>query len=382
MQIYGKYFILPKLLHKKIKKIIFAPMKRIVKIVVIALFTLSYGVLGAQVRFNELSYNFGEIAEDGGAVTHDFVFRNTLSKPIVIVSATTSCGCTKAEFSRKPVMPGATSSIKVVFNPMNYPGPFARKVLIVTSEGTLKEQLLVTGKVLPRKLSIDEKYPLELGEGVRLGANAHSFGYIEHGKVAQSSFEIYNESSKTVTLSIINAYPELKFYVPERLTPGKSAVINFECLLSENSSVYGSVAYSAFLQINGRKARYPFIINGLAIDSRPQNANNRAQMIAMSENFIKFGAVKCDVAHVARVIEVRNTGNEAITIRKLELTGEGITADIEGNRTIEAGGRRKIRVTIYPPKMDFGAVVERLRIISNDPKMPVLTMRVSAIVEG
>ena len=128
--------------------------------------------------------------------------------------------------------------------------------------------------------------------------------------------------------------------------------------------------------------RYPFIINGLAIDSRPQNANNRSQMIAMSENFIKFGAVKCDVAKITRVIEVRNTGNKTLTIRKIELTGEGLIADIEGNMAIEAGGKRKIKVTIYPPKMDFGAVVERLGVISNDPKMPVLTIRVSAIVEG
>jgi hypothetical protein len=214
-----------------------------------------------------------------------------------------------------------------------------------------------------------------------LGANAHSFGYIEHGKVAQSSFEIYNESSKTVTLSIINAYPELKFYVPERLTPGKSAVINFECLLPENSSVYGSVAYSAFLQINGRKARYPFIINGLAIDSRPQNANNRAQMIVMSENFLKFGAVKCNVAKMVRELELRNDGNRVLEIRKLELNAEGFEADIEGDSSIEVGGRRKVRVAIYPSRLPFGAVVEKMRIVSTDPQMPVLTVRVSAIVE-
>ena len=46
------------------------------------------------------------------------------------------------------------------------------------------------------------------------------------------------------------------------------------------------------------------------------------------------------------------------------------------------GGKRRVKVTIYPSQLPFGAVVERLRIISNDPKMPVLTMRVSAIVEG
>ena len=357
-------------------------MKRFRNILVIALFTLSYGVSTAQIKFDEISHDFGEIAEEGGSVEHNFVFRNTLKKPVVIVSAESSCGCTKAEFSRKPVLPGEKSSIKVVFSPLHYPGPFARKISIVTSEGALKEALLVTGKVLPRKLTVDEKYPLMLGEGVRIGVNAHSFGYVEHGKTIQSTFEVYNDSSQTVTLSVANPYPELEFFLPEKLGPGKEAVINFGCMLPENSTVYGSLTYSVWLVINGRKAKYPFIINGLAIDSREENANNRSQMIAMSENFIKFGAVKCDVAKLTREFEVRNNGNKAIIIRKLESSDKGVAADLQGDSTIAPGEKRKIKVTIYPSQLPFGAVVERLRIISTDPVKPVITMRISAIVEG
>jgi hypothetical protein len=221
-----------------------------------------------------------------------------------------------------------------------------------------------------------------LGEGVRLVVNAHSFGYVEHGKMVQSTFEVYNGSKRTVTLSMANPYPELEFFLPERLAPGKEAVINFSCLLPENSNVYGSLAYTVSLMVNGRKAQYPFIINGLAIDSREENANNRTQMIAMSENFIKFGAVKCDVVKLVRELEVRNSGNKAIAIRKLESSDKGFVAKLEGDSTIKPGEKRKIKVTIYPSQLPFGAVVERLRIISNDPKMPVITIRVSAIVEG
>ena len=130
-------------------------MKRVRVIVVTALFTLIYGVAGAQIKFFEISHDFGEIAEDCGSVEHVFAFRNTSAKPVVIVSTHSSCGCTKAEFSRKPVMPDSTATIKVVFNPMNYPGVFARKITIVTDEGALKERLLVTGKVMPRKKSVD-----------------------------------------------------------------------------------------------------------------------------------------------------------------------------------------------------------------------------------
>ena len=84
---------------------------------------------------------------------------------------------------------------------------------------------------------------------------------------------------------------------------------------------------------------------------------------------------------MVREIEVRNCGDRAIEIRKIELAEKGFSADLEGDSTIEAGAKRKIKVEIYPSQLPFGAVVERLRIVSNDPKTPVLTIRVSAIVE-
>ena len=356
-------------------------MKKAYNIIVIALFTLIYGVTGAQIKFSELSHDFGKIAEDGGKVEHIFAFRNTSSKPVVIVAAHSSCGCTKAEFSRKPIMPDSTATIKVVFNPMNYPGLFARKITVVTADGALKEPLLITGSVTPRKKSIEEEYPIAMGNGVRVATNAHSFGYLEHGKMKQSAFEIYNGSDRAVSLAIENPYPELEFYMPERIESGAKESINFVCLLREDSKKYGSVDYAVSLVLNGEKAQYPFIINGLAIDSREENSNNRAQMIVLSENFIKFGAVKCNVAEIVRELEVRNEGNRAIEIRKLEISEVGFSADIEGDTTIEAGGVRKIKVGIKPSRLPFGAVVDRLRIVSNDPKMPVLTIRVSAIVE-
>ena len=356
-------------------------MKKSIRTLLIALFTLCYGVSEAKIYFEKNSHDFGMIAEEGGAVEHIFRLHNGSTKPVVIVSAHSSCGCTKAEFVRKPIMPDSVAEVKVVFNPMNYPGTFARKVTIVTNDGALEERLLVTGTVTPRKKSIEEEYPIVLGGGVRVATNAHFFGYIEHGKMMQSTFEIVNISQHRVSLAIENPYSELEFYCPAELQAGEKSAIGFGCLLPENSTIYGSLVYSVTLLVDGQKARYPFIINGLAIDSREENANNRVQMIALSENFIKFGAVKCDFGKLVREIEVRNNGNEPLIIRKIELEAEGFTVELEGDSTIEAGGKRKVKVGIDPSQLPFGAVVERLRIVSNDPKMPVVTVRVSAIVE-
>ena len=60
-------------------------------------------------------YNFGTISE-GEKVEYNFRFKNTGKKPLIITNASASCGCTVPEKPEKPVMPGETSFIKVVFN--------------------------------------------------------------------------------------------------------------------------------------------------------------------------------------------------------------------------------------------------------------------------
>ena len=47
---------------------------------------------------------------------HVFKLVNTGNKPFVVYDVTTSCGCTKAEYSREPVRPGDTLDLKVIYN--------------------------------------------------------------------------------------------------------------------------------------------------------------------------------------------------------------------------------------------------------------------------
>ena len=45
------------------------------------------------IKFKELSYDFGKIKQ-GVPVNHDFAFTNISNAPVIIESATPSCGCT------------------------------------------------------------------------------------------------------------------------------------------------------------------------------------------------------------------------------------------------------------------------------------------------
>ena len=60
-------------------------------------------------------YNFGTITEDE-KVEFSYRFKNTGTYPLVIFEAHASCGCTIPEKPEKPILPGETGFIKVVFN--------------------------------------------------------------------------------------------------------------------------------------------------------------------------------------------------------------------------------------------------------------------------
>ena len=58
---------------------------------------------GAQISADELTYNFGTIAEADGLASHTFEIKNTGDGPLVITRVTASCGCTQPEWTKEPV---------------------------------------------------------------------------------------------------------------------------------------------------------------------------------------------------------------------------------------------------------------------------------------
>lgn len=66
-------------------------------------------------QLKENSFDFGKIPQ-GRPVTHTFSIVNTGSKPLLLENVQASCGCTTPEWSKEPIKPGATATIKVGYN--------------------------------------------------------------------------------------------------------------------------------------------------------------------------------------------------------------------------------------------------------------------------
>ena len=69
---------------------------------------------GAHISFERTECNFGEVSRKGEDKVCIFHFVNDGTEPLVVLAATTSCSCLKAEFSRKPIAVGEGGEIRLL----------------------------------------------------------------------------------------------------------------------------------------------------------------------------------------------------------------------------------------------------------------------------
>jgi len=97
-------------------------------------------------KFNEEKHDFGKIKQGVPAITY-FEITNSSSKPIVIESASASCGCTVPEYPKEPIAPGATSKIKVQYSAAAM-GHFDKAVYVKLAGVAEQKTLGITGEVV------------------------------------------------------------------------------------------------------------------------------------------------------------------------------------------------------------------------------------------
>ena len=69
-------------------------------------------------------------------------------------------------------------------------------------------------------------------------------------------------------------------------------------------------------------------------------------------------------------------------IRKIE-NGKGLfDVRLVGSNHLQSDQKSSLEVSFDPSQSDFGEVVDRITIISNDPRQPAKSFKVSAIVEN
>lgn len=99
----------------------------------------------AVAKFNSTTIDLGKIKQDN-PTTATFEVTNIGSEPLVIESATPTCGCTIGDYTKEPIAPGKSGFIKATYNAKNV-GAF-QKTLNVKFAGYDARPISIKGEVL------------------------------------------------------------------------------------------------------------------------------------------------------------------------------------------------------------------------------------------
>lgn len=102
-----------------------------------------------KIVFEQTSYDYGLIfAGDDGEI--NFKFKNEGKSPLIISNVVSSCGCAVPYWSKDPIMPSKSGTIKVNYN-TNIVGDIKRSITVSTNDPNQSRIVLIlTGKVVKK----------------------------------------------------------------------------------------------------------------------------------------------------------------------------------------------------------------------------------------
>lgn len=89
---------------------------------------------------------------DFGSVRHErpvqyvFKFKNITNEPIIVEAVRTTCGCTAANWTEKPIEPGASGEVRIEYDAYQR-GDFSKKIKVFFDKQRKADVLKISGTV-------------------------------------------------------------------------------------------------------------------------------------------------------------------------------------------------------------------------------------------
>lgn len=322
----------------------------------------------ANIRFTDTEHDFGTIEEKLGPVSHEFIFSNDGTLPLVISKVQPSCGCTSPEWSKEPIMPGALGSINVRFDPKGRPGPFTKTITVFSNAKNRSVVLKIKGYVNVLNDPFGEfRYTIDV---IRLKNIHAAMGTVLKGHLKKKVIEIVNASpdhSVRVSFGNVPEYIDLKVS-PKQLHPGEKGFIEVE-YHSNKLNDWDYVIDRLDVLIND--VSVPDNIFTVTAIIREDFSKltagelNNAPRISFDTEKIDFGSIQPD-KKVENAFILKNVGKTNLEIRKVRASC-GCTVAEPTEKIIPPGGSTRIK-TVFNSAGKSGKQKYAITIITNDPK--------------
>ena len=355
---------------------------KVVSALVGCLFAVHAAAQVPALEFTRQVHDFGTIREEDGPVSCDFEFTNTGKVPLVIEDVEVSCGCTTPQYSKAPLRPGDTGTIRVRYNPEGRPGAFRKDITVRSGGGKISRVVTITGEVKPRPQEVGDMYPVRCGP-LWLSVSRLNLGYVPRGTVKASGIEYYNSSSQPLTLAVVYETEEPYFDVvlsDDRLAPGAGGVMTVSYDL-RRADRWGVLPGRFSLSVNGSVDTTVFSVSGVATEDFSQMTSaqiEEAPKAAFSSQYYNFGVQKAG-EELRREFILTNDGRSPLSIRDMK-SGPRMSATLDASRTIDPGESVVFTVTLDTKDAPAGRLMDRIVLIVNDPSRPMREIRLATTV--
>lgn len=355
-------------------------MKRFLILAFLFLSVLVNAQQAKPLQFREEIFDFGDVSEKGGPVTHEFTFVNTSTRPIKILSVEASCGCTTPDWSREAVPPGKTGFIQARFDPKGRPGYFSKSLTVTTDHEAGPIILQIKGQVNTADGDID--LPVSKGSW---GLKSSSFNmgkvFVNERNVIKE-FRLMNKGDKAVTVqrmvspNYINVTAE-----PQTLNPRQSGIIRI-IYSGRLKNTYGFQSDNIEFHTDDEEMPVKsFSVYATLEDHFPKLTAEElavAPQLKIAETSLDLGRVRQGNL-VSREIMIINTGKQDLVLKSLQPNCSCVTASATSN-VLKAGESGNIKV-IFDSRDRKSSQNKAVTIYSNDPRNPVQRITMTIYVE-
>lgn len=335
--------------------------------------------ISGTVEFDSMIHNFGDVMLSDGPLSCSFTMKNISSKPVVIYSVTTSCGCTDVQWSKEPVLPGKSAKISAKYTNDEGPYPF-EKTLTVNVSGISKPILLrLRGSVHEKKKSIEEMFSIRMGQ---LGFKSTELkcGNLEMGGRKSDETEVANLSSKPVKVEFAEISEGLSLSVsPNPVPAGKTAKVTFT--VNAVDGIWGKNWYYATPTANGistggRLKIFAFTKENFSNMTKEQKDNSARPMFNAST--YSFGKIK-EGEKVTAIWEFSNVGKGVFKAYKVDADAEKWTSTPVPE--LKGGEKGSFSVELDTAGMPKGEVLTIVTLTTNSPARPIVNLFIAGWIE-
>lgn len=355
-----------------------------IKLTLSLIIAVIFATAQPQLHFENSTYDFGTIKEDGGKVTGRFIFTNTGNANLILKSVRPGCGCTAANYTTDSVAPGQKGFIDATFDPYNRPGGFTKNIRITTNEPKFNEEkvpptvIYIKGFVEKRPPTIFELSGFNAGRGMMRFKKPSIDLRLRNTETHTDTLKFKNFNTRPVNIGKI----EMPAYITE-------VSRSFNGPIQPDEIGYIVMKYDATKRNDWGKLNDHILINtddsieqkkiimfnvDIIEDFSYLKPNSKLPVFFVNRNEYNFGHVKPG-DKVESSFEITNNGEADLIIRKISTNYKYVISWQLESYTIKPKQTVKLNFAFDSSKRR-GKQNGYLTITTNDPAQSSIVLRV------